>query len=287
MVTLAAVSLFQDYGARRIVLAESFYRTEAPRNNFQWCGYDVQLFESMVPIIEWEDTRNKGSGSGYKSLPVTDGGTFYDEFHLNHTYIDTDVMVSIAKMKNHDIAGITLSLKNLFGITPASIYSDHNLSENPENATSARIKVLHTGELRPTADGEIFPIISEDPGIRVPNIIVDIVKARPIDLSIIDGVVSTHGGEGAWLGGRLGLTAPSLLIAGKNPVCTDSVGAAIMGYDPEAKSGEKPFFPGVNHLQVAANRGIGTNRIQEINIVGLKIEDVQYSFLPGYKPQDE
>ncbi len=45
-------------------------------------------------------------------------------FELNHSYADTDVFISIAKLKNHKTAGVTLSMKNLFGITPNSLYGD-------------------------------------------------------------------------------------------------------------------------------------------------------------------
>ena len=32
--------------------------------------------------------------------------------------------MSMAKLKNHATCGVTLSMKNCFGITPASIYGD-------------------------------------------------------------------------------------------------------------------------------------------------------------------
>ena len=37
---------------------------------------------------------------------------------MNHSYEDTDVYVSMAKLKNHETCGITLSLKNVFGTFP-------------------------------------------------------------------------------------------------------------------------------------------------------------------------
>ena len=49
------------------------------------------------------------------------GGLLFPSYHLNHSYRDCDVFVSLAKMKEHSTAGITLSMKNSFGITPASI----------------------------------------------------------------------------------------------------------------------------------------------------------------------
>ena len=39
----------------------------------------------------------------------------YPAYDLNHAYEDTDVFVSMAKLKNHETCGVTLSLKNCFG----------------------------------------------------------------------------------------------------------------------------------------------------------------------------
>ena len=44
------------------------------------------------------------------------------------------VFVSIAKMKEHATAGVTLSMKNCFGITPATIYSDEAPQDEPAGA---------------------------------------------------------------------------------------------------------------------------------------------------------
>ena len=46
----------------------------------------------------------------------------FSSLELNHSYQDTDVMISLAKLKRHITAGVTLSMKNLFGITPNSLY---------------------------------------------------------------------------------------------------------------------------------------------------------------------
>lgn len=275
-VVLAACSLFHEAGARRIVICESLYSTGETRKAYSDSGYDVSLFESIVPILEWENTRNLGTGSSYGSLPVADA-YLYDSLLLNHRYVDTDVMVSIPKMKNHDIAGVTLAMKNLFGITPSALYAS---SVHDENSTQARAAVLHAGGMS-AAGGERLPISSVDPGFRVPRAVVDIVRARPIDLSIVDAVVTMHGGEGAWNGTQTGIAVPGLLIAGKNPACTDTVCTAVMGYDPAATRGTKPFYNADNTLALAASRGIGTNVLGDIEVRGLTIEAARYNFLPG------
>jgi len=185
-------------------------------------------------------------------------------------------MVSMPKMKNHQIAGITLSMKNLFGITPSALYSS---AVQNENSTESRTQVLHEGGPS-AAGGEILPVSSHEPGFRVPRVVVDIVRARPIDLSIIDGIISVHGGEGQWQGLGLGIVVPGLLIAGRNPVCTDSVAAAVMWYNPGAADWSMPFQNGANMLRLGAESGIGTNRPSEIEVIGLGIGSARNAFLP-------
>lgn len=279
LVTLAACSLFQDYGAKKIVIVESLPLNLPTKDLFNSCGYDTKLFESMVPIVEFENTRNKGTGSGYKTMPVGDQPYAYTSFDLNYRYYDTDVFVSIPKMKNHDICGITLSMKNLFGITPNALYAD----PGNENATLSR-GILHDGSQRPAADGEILPVLSKgNPGARIPRIVVDLNRARPIDLAIFDGILSMSGGEGNWNGRQLGITAPGLLVASRNCLCADAVGASLMGYDPMAPGWSKPFLNADNTLQLAAGRWLGTNDLSQIEVVGLSIDDTRFAYLPGKK----
>jgi uncharacterized protein (DUF362 family) len=281
LVTLAACSLFSDYGARRTIICESLYTRSETRTAFAGFGYDPRFFESVVPNLLWEDTHNKGTGGTYRSLPVGDAAYLYSSFQVNHRYVDTDVLVSIPKMKNHLIAGITLSMKNLFGATPSALYASSN---DDELTTDARTRVLHEGGFS-AAGGEILPIPSTDPGFRVPRAVVDIVRARPVDLAIIDGIVTMHGGEGAWQNTMLGIAVPGLLIAGKNSVCTDAVAAAVMGYDPQAPDGAKPFYNGANMLRLASDRGVGSCFLSEIEVAGLSIEAARYTFQPTYRSQ--
>ncbi|MEW6239076.1 MAG: DUF362 domain-containing protein [Candidatus Omnitrophota bacterium] len=278
IVVLAACALFQDYGARRIVICESNPTNDETRESFNRQYYDVALFESMIQNLEWENTRNKGTGSRYMTMPVGDGAYFYKSFDLNHRYYDTDVFVSIAKMKNHDIAGITLTMKNLFGIAPNAIYGD----PGNEQATTIR-NMFHNGKTRPAADGEILPVASNDPGYRIPRIVVDLNRARPIDLAIIDGITAQMGGEGAWNGAQIGFAVPHVLIAGQNCVAVDAVGAAIMGFDPLAEDFSKPFYNAANTLRLAAEQGLGSNNLNEIDVVGLSVKEARYNYLPGKK----
>jgi uncharacterized protein (DUF362 family) len=76
------------------------------------------------------------------------------------------------------------------------------------------------------------------------------------------------------------VVGPGVLIAGTNPVCTDAVGTAVMGHDPQAASHTMPFYNGDNQLALAAAKGLGTNNLSEIEIIGEAINNVRTFYLP-------
>jgi uncharacterized protein (DUF362 family) len=105
--------------------------------------------------------------------------------------------------------------------------------------------------------------------------------ARPINLSLIDGIWTSEAGEGPWIPAMTPRKA-NVMLAGKNPVATDSVATAVMGFDPTAEYPSDPFVHADNHLNIAVKDGLGTNRISDIKVVGEKIEDVKIQFKPSY-----
>ena len=73
---------------------------------------------------------------------------------------------------------------------------------------------------------------------------------------------------------------PGVLIAGKNPVATDAVTAAVMGFDPATTYPSAPFVRADNHLSLASGVGLGPHRLDGIEVVGTPIDDVRYEFKP-------
>jgi uncharacterized protein (DUF362 family) len=71
---------------------------------------------------------------------------------------------------------------------------------------------------------------------------------------------------------------PGVLIAGLNPVCTDTVATAVMGYDPRAPRGTKPFRNADNTLWLAEAHGVGVADLKRIEVRGAPIRDVVYRF---------
>jgi hypothetical protein len=164
-------------------------------------------------------------------------------------------------------------------LTPNSLYGDE---AGNEDATAGRGPIHNPkGFEKIRLPGLKEGITSTDPTWRVPRTIVDICSARPIHLAIVDGITSMKGGEGPWCGGeeKLTFTSPGILIAGLNPVSTDAVGTAVMGYDnPRAIRGTKPFDFCDNHLLLAEQAGLGTAELTKIDLRGLTIQKARFPY---------
>jgi uncharacterized protein (DUF362 family) len=275
---LALGSVLFAAGARRVRFVESTQSKAELGSSLSLADWDVKALEALGKV-EFENTRNLGQGKSYAHVRVPTGGYMFSGFDFNHAYEETDVMVSLAKLKNHITAGVTLSMKNLFGITPNALYGGQAGSEE---ATDGR-GPLHNlkGFERIPLPGLKEGITSNDPTWRVPRIVADVCAARPINLAIIDGITSMSGGEGPWCGGaaKLKFTTPGVLIVGLNPVSTDAVGTAVMGYEnPRATRAARPFDFCDNHLLLAEQAGLGTADLAKIEVRGLAIDKARYPY---------
>lgn len=129
-------------------------------------------------------------------VPLPTRASRLKELYLPKIVLGVDFLVSIAKLKTHHWAGVTLSLKNMFGVVPGSCYGW------PKN-------ILHWA--------------------GIDNSILDINAAARPDFAIIDGIVGMEGN-----GPIQGRPKPSgLLIFGDDPVAVDATGCRVMGLKPE------------------------------------------------------
>ncbi len=303
--TAAVCHLFNEAGARRIRLLESARTGLRIEDKILDGGWDLSLLRNAVPDLEFENTNNLGSGKRYSRLNVNSARPYiYPSFDFNPSYEDCDVFVSLAKMKHHEECGITLSMKNVFGATPCSIYGDDAGMDKPyERPRQGRETVLHFGRRQPSksAPQELDFTSDRYEGHRVPRIVTDLIGARPIDLAIIDGIQSCVGGEGPWVPRSKALPPgqPGLLVVGRNPVCTDTVAVALMGYDPRQQAGKPPFkvwknrkdlksdyqqehgdLPqyGGNVMLLAEAAGLGSADLNQIDVRGESIREAMFDF---------
>ena len=278
----ATVHLFAKAGAKRVRIIESFFPAEQDPALWARYGLDVKAINNLGTEVAWENVQNLGNYKQYVRLKVPWGGYMYPAYTINKAFTECDVYASLSKLKNHWIAGVTMSLKNNFGDTPCSLYGGDCGSSGNENPTKERGDVLHAGKVKAPSgvDAELHPDSPRDPGYRVPRILVDQNGIRPVDLAIVDGVETVRGGEGPWLPG-LETMKPGVILVGRNAVCTDAVGMAVMGYDTKADRGQSCFVRGDNSLKLAEAVGIGTADVNRIEVAGLKIADARIDFGPG------
>ncbi len=278
----ATVHLLAKAGARRVRIIESFF--PAQQDLGLWARYGINVAEVSnlgVPVV-WENVQNLGKYKQYVRLKVPWGGYMYPAYYLNPAFVECDSYISLAKLKNHWIAGVTMSLKNNFGNTPCSLYGSDCGTSGNERPTKERGDVLHAGTTKAPSgvDAELHPNSPRDPGYRVPRVAVDQAGIRPIDLAIVDGVETVRGGEGPWLKGLEKMT-PGVILVGRNPICVDAVGMAVMGYKTDADRGSSPFLRGDNSLKLAEAVGLGTANLNRIEVVGVSIKDARINFGPG------
>ena len=276
----AVVHLMGQAGASRIRLLESPWKSAEPIEEYMLAaGWEPRDFASAAPRVEFENTNYLGQGKKYHRFFTPHGGHMFKAFDLNHSYQECDVFVSLAKLKEHGTAGVTLSIKNCFGITPCTIYGDGAGKDEPGPLPLGGRGPLHYGNRQPSASSlpENDPKSPREGGYRIPRIIADLVAARPVHLAIVDGIRAQTRGEGAWTRGSVAV-APGVLIAGTNCVSTDAVATAVMGFDPMADRGAAPFERCDSTLRLAEELGAGTRDLKRIEVIGARIEDVRFDY---------
>jgi uncharacterized protein (DUF362 family) len=273
---LALADLLHSAGARQIRIVESLFDGKTADDLAADGGWDWGALQAAGGNLGFEDTHNAGSSRGYARLQVPGGGLVFPAYDVNRAYADTDVFISLGKMKDHTTTGFTLATNNNVGITPNSLYGD---DAGNETAARPRNRVLHDGTADPPAGvpGELRKDTPRRADWRMPRIVVDLLAARPIDLAIVDGIETITGGEGPWVPGLLKRVSPGLLIAGRNAVCTDAVTAAVMGHNPLGRASTWPFR-GDNYLALAAEAGLGSNDPDRLDVRGLSIEEARFPF---------
>ena len=280
------VSMMGKAGARRVRILEGAFACSDPLEEFMLeCGWDPSPLLNAAPNVVMENTNFLGRHKKYSRMMVPGSSYIFKGFDFNPAYEEIDVFVSLAKLKEHKTAGVTLSIKNCFGCTPISIYGDAAGKDEPnEEPKGGRGSVMHAGTRPPSASAiqENDPTTPRRDKYRIPRIITDIVGARPVHLAIVDGIHTMAGGEGPW-NGRVWAVSPGVLLAGTNCVTTDAVGTAVMGFDPMADRGTAPFEACDSTLKLAEDVGLGTRDLKRIEVLGTPIQEAAFNFRKSWK----
>ncbi len=285
----AVIHLLDKAGARRIRVVEGAWIWPASLEEFMLkAGWDPDLLLNAAPRVELINTNlpYKG-GKPYTRFPVPNGGHLFPAYDLSTAYAESDVLVSMNKIKEHGTAGITLSIKNCFGISPTTIYGNKvPLDEPAPIPYGGRQEIGHNGSRQPpkSAPAERDPKSPRQPGYRIPRFIADLVAAVPVHLAILDGIETITGAELP----RENFTrfvSPGVVVAGTNCVTTDAVAMAVMGFDPMAERGTAPFETCDNTLHLAEELGVGTRDLKQIEVIGVPIKEVVFNFREHVGPR--
>jgi len=188
----AVAECFSHLGAANAVVAEGAGHQRDSYLVLEESGLSDTLYEDKIPYIDLNtDSLIRVKNSGNRSN--------LGDLYLPEAIVHADYIVSVAKMKTHHWTGVTLSMKNLFGVMPGSIYGW------PKN-------VLHQAGLLES--------------------IYDINATLKPHLAIVDGIVGMEG-DGPIMGDPV---KSGVIVIGKNLTAVDATCARVMGINPEKVS---------------------------------------------------
>jgi uncharacterized protein (DUF362 family) len=185
-VLAAAVALFEKLGAAEVRIGEGPGHRRDTSFLAEEAGYRAAIhgFDERFTDLNRDDVRRVG--------PFAGAG----EIHLARTALAADLVVSVARMKTHHWAGVTLSMKNLFGVVPGALYGW------PKN-------YLHQVGIAASVAG--------------------LYRVFPRSFGIVDGIVGMEGNGP--IQGRP--RACGVLVMGHDLAAVDATACRVMGIDPD------------------------------------------------------
>ena len=188
LVVRAAVEAFLEWGAAEVIVGEGPGHRRDTLQILEESGLAEVLAEDHIPFV------NLNEMTGY-TLANAGRHTKLPELTFPDIFREVDWVVSMPKLKIHHWAGVTLSMKNLFGVMPGIYYGW------PKN-------VLHTAGINES--------------------ILDITATLKPHFAIVDGIVGMEGD-----GPIMGTPKPmGVLIMGRNLPAIDATSSRLMGIDP-------------------------------------------------------
>jgi len=234
-VVTALIELVREAGAKEIMVGESAV-----------VGFDAGAIFDALKV------RNLFEKAGAKVLNLDQDetveikipkGEVLQKLKVCRTAFESDVIISVPKMKTHFQTGVTLSLKNMKGTVP-------DVSK----------RIIH----------RIGIPVKKREEYGLDHAIVDLNTVISADLAVIDATVSL---EGFVPGPRLIGTPVHMdtIIAGFDPVAADAVGCRVIGLNPME----------VGHIRLAHERKLGRMLPEEIEVVGRSVESVLHPLKTG------
>lgn len=189
MLVMAAVEAFRRLGAKAVVVAEGPGHQRDTQLVLSQSGYEKSLRDEKIRFVDLNRDDLIGT-------PLRATYTGMKRLWLPRTALIADFLVSMPKIKTHHWSGVTLAMKNMFGIVPGARYGW------PKN-------ILHWKGIQES--------------------ILDVCATVPIHFVIADGIMAMEGN------GPLNGTPRPLgrVVLADDPVAADAICAQLMGLDPE------------------------------------------------------
>ncbi len=197
---------------------------------FDQLGYTELSKNLRIPLV------NLHSGELVeRNVP---GAFAFPKITLHRALAETDLLCSVPMMKTHQLAQVTLGMKNLVGTFPGTVYQ--------------------------SVRGHMHDVASEVEPSGTAVAIVDMVRANKLGLVVVDGSMAMEG-NGPSMGK---LVKMDVIVAGTNPLATDMVAASLMGFEP----GEIPTFTWANKA------GMKPESLDNIEVRGEPLERARRTF---------
>jgi uncharacterized protein (DUF362 family) len=185
----AATECFRRLGAKDVLVAEGPGHQRDTQLVLSESGYASVLRENKIRFVDLnrDELVRVRLGATYTRLKC---------LWLPKTVVGADFLVSMPKVKTHHWSGVTLSMKNMFGVVPGSRYGW------PKN-------ILHWSGLQQS--------------------ILDVCATVPINFVIADAIMAMEGN------GPLNGTPRPLgrIVLAHDPVAADATCARLMGLEPD------------------------------------------------------
>jgi uncharacterized protein (DUF362 family) len=114
-VVAAAALAFQKAGAREIVVGEGPGHRRDIEYLLAGTGLDDVLQDQRLRFVDLNH-------DDVRQVPLKSHFTGLDSIWLPVALLESDFIVSMPKLKTHHLAGLTVSMKNLFGTVPGAVY---------------------------------------------------------------------------------------------------------------------------------------------------------------------
>jgi uncharacterized protein (DUF362 family) len=188
LLVLAAAESFRRMGAKSVVVAEGPGHQRDTQLVLSQSEYQRALRDEQIQFVDLNRDE-------LIRTPLRARYTGMKHLWLPRTVLGADFVVSMPKIKTHHWSGVTLSMKNMFGIVPGSRYGW------PKN-------ILHWKGIQES--------------------ILDICATVPISFVIADGIVAMEGN------GPLNGTPRRLgkIVLADDPVAADAACVRLMGLAP-------------------------------------------------------